>query len=169
MSVTRECVTGRIWCFWTAAENWTKDLQQNPHDGKLRDDENFFLPEVLMGAAALLPDRLWDLAIRTTGANCHDSTQVLALLGGIPPLKGLLGRPRGRPDSVLGDRAYDAENIRRTMRARRILPCLQCATHGMRSGLGRWRWVVERTFAWLNQFFVFACGMRQERICTRHF
>jgi transposase len=22
--------------------------------------------------------------------------------------------------------------------------------HG--SGLGRWRWVVERTFAWLNQF-----------------
>jgi transposase len=21
-----------------------------------------------------------------------------------------------------------------------------------RSGLGRWRWVVERTFAWLNQF-----------------
>jgi transposase len=23
-------------------------------------------------------------------------------------------------------------------------------THG--SGLGRWRWVVERTFAWLNQF-----------------
>ena len=23
-------------------------------------------------------------------------------------------------------------------------------THG--SGLGQWRWVVERTFAWLNQF-----------------
>ena len=23
-------------------------------------------------------------------------------------------------------------------------------THG--SGLGRWRWVVERTFAWLSQF-----------------
>ena len=22
----------------------------------------------------------------------------------------------------------------------------------MVSGLGRWRWVVERTFAWLNQF-----------------
>ena len=23
---------------------------------------------------------------------------------------------------------------------------------GRGSGLGRWRWVVERTFAWLNQF-----------------
>ena len=34
--------------------------------------------------------------------------------------------------------------------------CLTCIllilriNHG--SGLGRWRWVVERTFAWLNQF-----------------
>jgi transposase len=29
--------------------------------------------------------------------------------------------------------------------------CSRCNTeHG--SGLGRWRWVVERSFAWLNQF-----------------
>jgi transposase len=26
------------------------------------------------------------------------------------------------------------------------------APHPHGSGLGRWRWVVERTFAWLNQF-----------------
>jgi transposase len=92
------------------------------------------------------------LAIRTTGANCHDSTQALALLDAIPPLQGLRGRPRCRPDSVLGDRAYDAENIRRTMRARRILPLLAIRNTRHGSGLGRWRWVVERTFAWLNQF-----------------
>jgi transposase len=53
---------------------------------------------------------------------------------------------------VLGDRAYDAENIRRTMRARRILPLLAMRSTRHGSGLGRWRWVVERTFAWLNQF-----------------
>ena len=31
-------------------------------------------------------------------------------------------------------------------------PCwaMRRTAHG--SGLGRWRWVVERTFAWLNQF-----------------
>ena len=55
-------------------------------------------------------------------------------------------------DTLLGDRAYDAEEIRRTMRARGILPLLAMRNtrHGTR--LGRWRWVVERTFAWLNQF-----------------
>jgi transposase len=36
--------------------------------------------------------------------------------------------------------------------ARHIEPwvAMRRTTHG--SGLGRWRWVVERTFAWLNQF-----------------
>ena len=34
------------------------------------------------------------LAIELTGANCHDSTQALALLAAIPPLQGLRGRPR---------------------------------------------------------------------------
>jgi transposase len=53
---------------------------------------------------------------------------------------------------VLGDRGYDAEAIRQGLRARHIVPWLakRDAEHG--SGLGRWRWVVERTFAWLNQF-----------------
>lgn len=30
-------------------------------------------------------------------------------------------------------------------------PCSQCAIPDI-GWLGRWRWVVERTFAWLNQF-----------------
>ncbi len=92
------------------------------------------------------------LAIRTTGANCHDSTQALALLDAIPPLQVLRGRPRFRPDAVLGDRGYDAEKIRRTIRARGILPLIAMRNTRHGSGLGRWRWVVERTFAWLNQF-----------------
>jgi transposase len=53
---------------------------------------------------------------------------------------------------VLGDRAYDAKNIRLSLRARRILPLLAMRNTCHGSGLGRWRWVVERTFAWLNQF-----------------
>jgi transposase len=92
------------------------------------------------------------LAITTTGANCHDSTQALALLDGIPPLHGPRGRPRCRPDRMLGDRAYDAEHIRRALRTRRILPLLAMRNTEHGSGLGRWRWVVERTFAWMNQF-----------------
>ena len=38
------------------------------------------------------------------------------------------------------------------MRARHILPLLAMRRTKHGSGLGRWRWVVERTFAWLNQF-----------------
>ena len=51
-----------------------------------------------------------------------------------------------------GDRAYDAEHIRHAFRARHILPLLAIRNTKHGSGLGRWRWVVERTFAWLNQF-----------------
>jgi transposase len=87
------------------------------------------------------------LAVRLTGANRHDSQEALQLVDAIPPLQGERGRPRCRPDCVLGDRAYDAEVIRHGLRARHILPLLAVrrAKHG--SGLGRWRWVVERTFA----------------------
>jgi transposase len=92
------------------------------------------------------------LTIELTGANCHDSTQALPLLNAIPPLQGPRGRPRSRPDCILGDRAYDAEKIRCALRARHITPLLAMRNTENGSGLGRWRWVIERTFAWLNQF-----------------
>ena len=60
------------------------------------------------------------LAIELTGANCHDSTQALPLLDAIPPLQGLRGRPRCRPDCVLGDRA---------LRRRKNPPCSACTSH----------------------------------------
>ena len=92
------------------------------------------------------------LAILLTGANCNDSQQALALVDAIPFLQGERGRPRHRPDCVLGDRGYDAEPVRQGLRARHILPLLAMRNTNHGSGLGRWRWVVERTFAWLSQF-----------------
>jgi transposase len=53
------------------------------------------------------------LAVRLTGANRNDSQEALALVDAIPPLHGARGRPRQRPDCVLGDRGYDAAEIRR--------------------------------------------------------
>jgi IS5 family transposase len=53
---------------------------------------------------------------------------------------------------VLGDRGYDAAAIRRGLRTRHIVPLLAMRRTEHGSGLGRWRWVVERTFAWLSQF-----------------
>jgi transposase len=39
--------------------------------------------------------------------------------------------------------------------------------HG--SGLGRFRWVVERTFAWLNQFRRLRLRYENGQTCTWHF
>jgi transposase len=92
------------------------------------------------------------LVLQLTGANRNDSQQALALVDAIPLLQGKRGRPRRRPDCVLGDRGYDAVAIRRGLRERGIVPFLAMRNTEHGSGLGRWRWVVERTFAWLNQF-----------------
>jgi len=92
------------------------------------------------------------LAARLTGANRHDVTQLLPLVDAIPSVRGKRGRPRRRPDRVQGDRAYDSEPHRQQLRERRIEPVLaeRGVPHG--SGLGVFRWVVERTLAWLHQY-----------------
>jgi transposase len=87
-----------------------------------------------------------------TEANRHDITQLLPLVEAIPPLAGKRGRPRHKPLCVQGDRAYDSQPHRRNLHARGIRTQLakRRAEHG--SGLGKTRWVVERTIAWLRQF-----------------
>jgi transposase len=87
-----------------------------------------------------------------TAANRHDVTQLLPLIDGITPVRGKVGHPRRRPDRVFADRAYDSEPHRQALRDRGIRPYLakRRTKHG--SGLGKHRWVVERTFAWLHQF-----------------
>jgi transposase len=92
------------------------------------------------------------LAWTLTGGNRNDVTQLIPLLDSVPPVRGRVGRPRRRPDRVTADRGYDHEKHRRLVRERGIKPEIarRQTEHG--SGLGRYRWVVERTFAWLHQF-----------------
>lgn len=54
----------------------------------------------------------------TTAANVNDVTQTLALVDGIPPVAGKPGRPRRRPDVLLGDKGYDSNPNRRELRRR---------------------------------------------------
>jgi transposase len=92
------------------------------------------------------------LAWTLTGGNRNDVTQLIPLLERIPPVAGRVGRPRRRPDRVTADRGYDHDKYRRQLRERGITPEIarRGVAHG--SGLGRVRWVVERTFAWLHHF-----------------
>jgi transposase len=59
------------------------------------------------------------------------------------------GRPRKRPAKLHADKAYDSSAPRRALRTRGIT--LHLARRGIEHGerLGRHRWVVERTLAWL--------------------
>jgi transposase len=92
------------------------------------------------------------LAFALTGSNRNDVTQLIPLLDAVPAVRGLVGRPRRRPDCVIADRGYDHDKYRRLLRQRGIKPVIarRQTEHG--SGLGRYRWVVERTFAWLHNF-----------------
>jgi transposase len=92
------------------------------------------------------------LAADITGANVPDVKELLVLVDGVGPVSGKVGRPRRRPASVYGDRAYDSEPHREALRARGVEPKLARRNTGHGSGLGVYRWVAERTLSWLHGF-----------------
>lgn len=92
------------------------------------------------------------LAFTLTGANRHDITQLLPLVEAIPSIAGKRGRPRKRPDVVQGDRGYDSQPHRIALRLLKIKSLLAKRRTSNGSGLGKTRWVVERTLSWLHQF-----------------
>jgi transposase len=92
------------------------------------------------------------LAKLLTGANRHDSTVFEELLDAIPPIKTPSGQRRKRPAKLHADKGYDYPRCRAALRRRHIR--VRIARKGIDSSqrLGRHRWVVERTFAWLARF-----------------
>ena len=93
------------------------------------------------------------LAWTLTGGNRNDVTQLIPLLDRVPA-----GARQGRPAAP----AARAGHRRPRLRPRQATAACSASAgsrpeiarrkteHG--SGLGRYRWVVERTFAWLHQF-----------------
>ena len=106
------------------------------------------------------------LSAHATAANRHDVTQLKTLVEEVPPVAGKPGHPKRKPAAVLADRAYDSQAHREWLRAHGILPVLarRGLAHG--SGLGVYRWVVERTFAWFKGFR--RLRLRYERTAFMH-
>jgi transposase len=106
------------------------------------------------------------LASLLTGANRHDTMVFEALLDAIPPIKQANGRRRKRPAKGHADKAYDIPRCRRALTKRHIK--VRIARKGIDSSarLGRHRWVVERTLAWLNRYRRLA--VRYERRADIH-
>jgi transposase len=83
----------------------------------------------------------------------HDSRLLETMLDAVRPVhSGRPGRPRRRPVKLHADKGYDYPRCRLSCRQRGIQS--RIARRGIESSerLGRHRWVVERTIAWLAQF-----------------
>ena len=93
------------------------------------------------------------LAVVLTAANVHDSKVLEESVDAIGPIKRPgRGRPRKRPNKLHADKGYDFGRCRKALRKRGIKA--RIARRGVESSerLGRHRWVVERTLAWLNRY-----------------
>jgi transposase len=90
--------------------------------------------------------------VRVSRANLHDSKPAIEMLDAIAPVQGPRGRPRIRPDAFLGDRAYGTPDNLVDCYARGITPLLARPRTPNGSGLGKWRYVVERTLSWFGNF-----------------
>jgi transposase len=92
------------------------------------------------------------LAGDITPANVPEGKELLPLVDSAGPLDPSTGAPKHRPQEAYADRAYDSKELRRQLEERGIDPKIakRLTAHG--SGLGVYRWVVERFFSWEHGF-----------------
>lgn len=82
------------------------------------------------------------------------------VLDNITPIKGVgRGRPRRRPMIFHADKAYDNRRVRRYLRRRGVKARIARIGVESKQRLGKHRWVVERTMAWMHGF---------RKLSTRH-
>jgi transposase len=87
-----------------------------------------------------------------SAANANDSTMFEAVLDDIPAILMPTGRRRRRPSKVHGDKAHDHRRCRAYLRRRGIRSRIARRRVESSERLGRHRWTIERTGAWLGGF-----------------
>ena len=92
------------------------------------------------------------LVIRTGPANQRDEELVKPMLKEFPPLTDRHGKKRTKPKALQGDRGYGFVWIIKMVVRMMIasLLALRGSPHG--SGLGKTRYVVERTMSWFSNY-----------------
>jgi transposase len=92
------------------------------------------------------------LTVGISAANRNDHLELEAVVDGVVPVKGPVGRPRRRPRKLHADKGYDYPSCRKALRRRGIIA--RIARKGIESPkkLGRHRYVIERTLEWVSRF-----------------
>ena len=107
------------------------------------------------------------LAVVLSAANVHDSKVFEELVDALEPIKRSgRGRPRKRPEKLHADKGYDFPRCRKALRERGIKARINRRGKETSERLGRHRWVVERTLAWLARYRRLA--VRYERRADIH-
>lgn len=106
------------------------------------------------------------LSLAVSAANTNDSYALKPLVMAIPAVKSRRGPRRRKPAKLHADKAYDHADLRNWVRDLGIT--VRIARKGIESSqkLGKHRWVIERTIAWL--FGYHRLAIRYERYAN-HF
>jgi transposase len=91
------------------------------------------------------------MAVRITGAQRNESLLAMPLLDDVPLIRQPRGGRRCRPSALYGDREYGTPRNRQGLKQRRIEDHLARPRTPHGSGLGKIRWVVERSLSWVGQ------------------
>jgi transposase len=87
-----------------------------------------------------------------SAANTHDSQALQPMVAGLPAIRSLRGPRRRRPRKLRADKGYDAARHRRWLRECGITMRIGRRGIDTRERLGKHRWKVERTIAWLTGY-----------------
>lgn len=98
----------------------------------------------------VLPDAAGlPLVVAVSAANVHDSRALKPLLMALPPIRSRRGLRRRRPIKLRAAKAYNSAEHLAWLRERGVVPRIIRAGVGAGERLGRHRWKIERTLAWL--------------------
>src|SRR5262245_65430463 len=91
---------------------------------------------------------------KISAANTRDDAMALPLLVQMPVIGGPRGRPRTKRKKLQGDAGYGSKALSQLVRWLGIEPVLAPLgkSHQHGSGLGKTRYVVERTLSWFGNF-----------------
>ncbi len=89
------------------------------------------------------------LSVAVSAANTNDSYALKPLILAIPAIRSRRGPRRRKPSKLHADKAYDHADLRTWVRDRGI--AVRIARKGIETStkLGKHRWVIERSIAWL--------------------
>jgi transposase len=92
------------------------------------------------------------LSLALSAANVNDAFALQPLVRAIPAIRSRRGPRRRRPAKLHADKACDQADLRAWVRGRGI--AVRIARKGTETSdkLGRHRWVIERTLAWLTGY-----------------